>query len=194
MRERVFRTRRQWNNLAAWSWIVPVVVLVTAVVGLQTGRFLPLLIAILLGVAGMGVAAFRDMYARCSYRIRDDKLILCDRRSERVITVPEMMDASPLDRLAARDFITQRAKALGDKAGAVRMVREFLRYCTVDIGVRSFSLGLGRRMIDRMPRARHDLVLLRLKNGSAVLLSPVHVQDMAHTIGRLLQEAHSPGP
>ena len=63
----------------------------------------------------------------------------------------------------------------------------FLRYCTVDIGLRSLTLGLGRGMIDRMPNARHDMVLLRLRGGQDLLLSPEYNRDLVDHIGRLLR-------
>ena len=42
-------------------------------------------------------------------------------------------------------------------------------------------------MIDRMPNARHDMVLLRLREGEDLLLSPEYNRDLVDHIGRLLR-------
>jgi hypothetical protein len=37
-----------------------------------------------------------------------------------------------------------------------------------------------------MPNARHDLILLRLRNGEALLLSPLYNQALVELLGRRL--------
>jgi hypothetical protein len=58
----------------------------------------------------------------------------------------------------------------------------------VDIGLTSYTLGVGRNVIDRLPNARHDLVLLRLRNGEELLLSPQYNQDLVDSLSRRLGE------
>jgi hypothetical protein len=48
---------------------------------------------------------------------------------------------------------------------------------------------LGRRLIDRLPNSKEDLVLLRLKGQRQLLLSPVYNQDLVDTLSRW---AHHP--
>ena len=67
-------------------------------------------------------------------------------------------------------------------------INEFVRYCTVDIGFTSLTLGLGRSVIDRLPLARYDLVLLRLKGGQDHLLSPKYNQDLVDTVSRMIRD------
>ena len=188
MGERRFRTKRQWHNLTVWSGIVPFVLLVCLIVGLQTGRFLALWVAAGLGVLGMLVAAMRDLGNRCVYLVRGDRLTLEDRAGSVEVPASVILDASPIDRRGARDYVEQRTAVLSVGRAKRKRVREFLRFCTVDIGMRSLSFGFGRRMIDRMPQARHDLVLLRLRDGREMVLSPVHGPDLIDSINRIVRE------
>ena len=55
----------------------------------------------------------------------------------------------------------------------------------------AISLILGGaigNVIDRLPNARHDLVLLRLRNGEELLLSPQYNQDLVDSLSRRLGE------
>jgi hypothetical protein len=54
----------------------------------------------------------------------------------------------------------------------------------------SYTLGVGRNVIDRLPNAKHDLVLLRLRNGDDLLLSPQYNQDLVDSLSRRLSERH----
>ena len=188
-RVHVYRTRRIWSNLVAWAWSVPLVVLATLVLALRTEIFWPLWAALAIGSIGGVIAFIRDLGRRCTYRIDGPTLHLDNGRDQREVEAREIMDVSPLDRRAGRDYILQHVNTIPDRKAASARVDEYLRYCSVDIGMRSLSMGIGRRMIDRMPKSRYDLVLLRLFNGQAYLLSPAHSQDMADGVGRMLRHA-----
>jgi hypothetical protein len=47
---------------------------------------------------------------------------------------------------------------------------------------------MGRAVIDRLPNARHDLVLLRLRTGEDLLLSPQYNQDLVDALSRRFTE------
>ncbi len=64
--------------------------------------------------------------------------------------------------------------------------RAFVRFCTVDIGLRSMTFGIGRQFVDSMPNAKNDLLLVRLSNGEDILLSPEYNQSLIERIGRLV--------
>jgi hypothetical protein len=190
MMNKRFRTRRQWHNTVVWAWSMPFLVLVGLIIAVSAGRFIVLWIALALSLGGLAVALFRDMGPRATYRIAEGRLVLSDGRKELKISRQDISDASLIDRRAARDYILQRVNALrhgGRTYSRKRLVREMVRFCTVDIGLTSLSLGMGRSVIDRMPKAKHDLVLLRLRDGSDLLLSPVYNQDMVDSISRLVR-------
>jgi hypothetical protein len=56
----------------------------------------------------------------------------------------------------------------------------------VDIGFTSLTMGLGRSVIDKLARAKYDLVLLRLQGGEDHLLSPKYNQDLVDTVSRMI--------
>lgn len=190
MRERVYKTKRQWHNLSAWLWMVPFMILITLLLGLSLNNFLPMFIALGVGVVGAVVALVRDLGVHSVYRIEAERLVLQNPKGQLVVPREEMIDASLIDRTGAREYILQKSRKVAEKEGkatADRMVADFVRYCSVDIGLRSLSFGLGRRMIDRMPKAKHDLLLLRLSTGQDLLLSPLYNQDLLSGISKLLR-------
>lgn len=189
MGETRFRTRRQWHNTLMVVWMSPFAVLIGLIVAASTGRFATLIALLALLAIGLGVALYRDMSGRSTYRINGEKLSLISRSDRLDIPFEEIADASLIDRAGAREYIRQRSlihtKGWRDLR---RRARAFTRFCTVDIGLTSFTLGLGRTVIDRLPNARHDLVLLRLRNGDDLLLSPQYNQDLVDSLSRRLSE------
>lgn len=187
MGETRYRTRRQWHNVTMVLWVAPFAVLVGVIIAMSNGRFVPLITILLLFTVALVVALLRDRTRTCTYRIEGDMVSLTNGVETAQIAMAEITDASLIDRIGAREYLRQRYQ---HKA---RSRREWLalaahttRFCTVDIGLTTFTLGIGRSVIDRMPDARHDLVLLRLRNGEVLLLSPVYNQDLADTLGRRL--------
>jgi hypothetical protein len=187
MGETRYRTRRQWHNVTMVLWVAPFAVLVGVIIAMSSGRFMPLITILLLFTVALVVALLRDRTRTCTYRIEGDMVSLTNGVETVQIAMAEITDASLIDRIGAREYLRQRYQ---HKA---RSRREWLafaahttRFCTVDIGLTTFTLGIGRTVIDRMPDARHDLVLLRLRNGEVLLLSPEYGQDFADTLGRRL--------
>ncbi|HNR53980.1 MAG TPA: hypothetical protein PKJ19_02350 [Flavobacteriales bacterium] len=183
MSHKRFRTQRHWHNTLIMVWGIPFLVLPGIIVGASSGRFL--LFQVMLGISLVGIllAARRDSRKKAFYSIDDDKLIISTPEEERTIRISEISDASLLDRVGARAFL----KELSDLDTSMTYTEKrdaFMRFCTVDIGFRSFTLGAARRLIDRLPSAKSDLLLIRLRSGEVLLLSPMYAQDMVDTIGR----------
>jgi hypothetical protein len=157
-----YRTLRLWHNTLLMVWALPFVLLPGIIAGAYSGHFQLLLLLGSLGLVGLVVANIRDRLKRCAY-----------------------MDASLIDRAAAREYLREWSSNRTMKAWSkAEHVHHFTNFCTIDIGLRSITLGLGRNLIDSLPNAKRDLVLLRLKNGEAMVLSPVHSQDLVESIGR----------
>lgn len=188
MRERRFRGRQHWYNTAAWLRVSTLIGLSVFLFAAATGSMLVLWVAFPALVLSALVALVRDRGRRCTYTVEEGTIRLSNGRKEEVIALDDVQDTTLLNRSAAREYIQQRSKAAAERGVAreeiVARENEFTRFCTVDIGLRSFSFGLGRRLIDRMPEARQDLVLLRSRGGRDHLLSPVYDQDMVGAIAK----------
>ncbi|MBK8500285.1 MAG: hypothetical protein IPL52_16065 [Flavobacteriales bacterium] len=188
MSEKRFRTRRQWHNTLLAVWATPFVVLIGVLFGVISGNFLPLWLLCIALAVGYTVAILRDHTKRSVYHMVNGIMILV-RGDDRLEVHPaDIIDASLIDRAAARDYIRVRSSARrSDHSSSKDYQSAYLRFCTVDIGLRTYTFGLGRGVIDRMPNARHDLVLLRVQKGSDLLLSPEYNQEMVDAIGRMLR-------
>lgn len=178
-----FRTQRLWHNTLIMVWTVPFLVLPGIIVGASSGDFRLFLTMIIVAVLGVALAARRDSRKSATYMMEDDRLVLYSTEGEREIMIEDVLDASLLDRVGARAYLKELTELAKGRSEA-ELREEFMRFCTVDIGFSTITLGAARRLIDRLPSAKRDLLLLRLRNGGVLLLSPLHAQDMVDTLGR----------
>lgn len=192
MRIRRFRARRHWQNTVAWIMLCIFMLITVLMYVAVTSAFGVLWIMLVLSAAGTLAAVVRDRMKRCFYVLDGHVLQLRAGNRSLEIDIRDVQDASLIDRAAARDYIQQKLRIAAEKGTPKGRLRErerlFIRYCSVDIGLRSISFGLGRRMIDRMPDARHDLVLLRSRDGRDHLLSPLYNQDLVTSITKAMHE------
>lgn len=179
-----FRTIRLWHNALMMVWAIPFIVLPGVIAGASTGKFLSFWITLVLSLVGLFFAARQDSRKSAVYSVEDECLVLTTPQLERKIMVSDISDTSLLDRMGARAYV--KAQAEPGEPGAVTAAREaeFMRFCTVDIGLSTYTLGAIRSLIDRLPSAKRDLVLLRLRGGEVLLLSPVYAHDLVDTLGR----------
>lgn len=181
-----YRTKRVWHNTLVMLWATPFGLLPGIIVGSYSSRFTLLYVMIGLCALGMVIAFARDRVQNCYYKLVDDHMELIRNGKKRSIQVDEISDASLIDRSGAREYIKEHG-VKGPKGALITTqgAEPFLRYCTVDIGITSYTLGFGRSLIDRLPQAKGDLVLLRLGTGEALLLSPLHVQVLVDNLSSL---------
>lgn len=179
-----FRTLRLWHNALMMVWGIPFLVLPGVIAGASSGDFT--LFQVMLGVSalGLGLALQRDSRKSGSYWVEDDRLTLEVNKDKREILMSEIQDSSLLDRVGARAYLREKAQTGEDRTMQDRRKEEFMRFCTVDIGLSSLTLGVARSLIDRLPSAKNDLLLLRLRGGEDLLLSPAHAHDLVDTLGR----------
>ncbi|MBK8340742.1 MAG: hypothetical protein IPK99_12460 [Flavobacteriales bacterium] len=186
VRGKRFRTKRLWHNTKAWSYVGSALVMAGIIGSFSTGKVLFIVIPVMILLAGYVMAYLRDRGNECQYIVDEKGLWLRTTGTDLRAGFDEIIDASLVDRSASRDYIRQFIK--DEEAKQVTRAREqaFVRFCSVDIGLRSFTFGLGRRIIDRMPNSKDDLVLLRLSGGRHLVLSPQYNQDLVDTLTRAL--------
>ncbi|HRO99164.1 MAG TPA: hypothetical protein PLN54_06985 [Flavobacteriales bacterium] len=181
---RKFHSRRVWHNTRVMLWLAPVMLLAGVITVSLLNTFAVLVTIAGICLVGTVVALVRDVRKRFVYILDSNGLHLEHDKEAEYIAMSDVVDASLIDRAAAREYI--RARSVGmDKAAARERYRNFVRFCSVDIGQTSLTLGLGRSLIDRLPEARHDLLLMRLRDGSEMLLSPDYNQEMVTALSRL---------
>lgn len=181
-----FKSRRHWYNAKLMLWTTPFALLTGVIVFASTGISSVLYTVAVLAVSGFTVAIIRDMGGRGVYSLEGEMLVLQNRSQRVEIPLTEVLDVSLVDRAGAREYILSELRSKG-VSGFFKLRREAqraIRFVTVDIGLTSYTLGIGRRMTDRMPDARLDLVLLRLRNGDTHFLSPIYNQELVSAITR----------
>lgn len=191
MRGKRFKTRNEWHNIKLWSLASGFIVICVGILALQERSTVLWAVAVVVPLSGLVIAWYRDRGHSALYSFDGEQMVLRGDRGERHIPMSQVTDVSLLDRAAAREYLKQTINSGQGTLPANqrrKIQREFMRFCTVDIGMTSFSLGIGRRMIDELPDAKRDLVLLRLRSGEALLLSPLYNHDLVESLGRVLQE------
>jgi len=190
MARKEFHTRRQWHNITIWAVSALILLLLGLVIAARSGQWSLLFVLGGVVLVGFVINYFQDRAGDATYAIEGQALRLHLRRKELTVDRSEIRDASLLDRAAARNYIREKlAKAVEDgltKAEARSREKDFIRFCTVDIGLRSYTFGIGRQLADTMPNAKNDLVLLRLRSGDDILLSPEYNQAFIESIGKLV--------
>lgn len=181
-----FKSRRHWYNAILMLWTSPFALLVGVISFAGTGKSVVLVSVVALCIVGFAIAIARDMGGRGVYTLEGDRLLLQDRKQRIEIAISEVLDVSLIDRAGAREYILSdlRSKGISGFFAIRREAQRAVRFSSVDIGLRSYTLGIGRRMTDRMPDARLDLVLLRLRNGDTHFLSPIYNQELVSAITR----------
>lgn len=179
-----FRSARYWHNTMLMLWAVPFLILPGVIAAASSGNFTLLVVMFLIGLAAVGVAMARDSRKTFLYELDETQLVVVDGGSQHSIPMADIIDGSLLDRAAAREYLRQHLQSGDLSDPAETFTNDFQRFCTMDIGVKTFTLGLGRTLIDRMPNAKSDIILLRMRNNRAILLSPTHAQDFVESLNR----------
>lgn len=187
MTDKVYKTRLEWHNVKVVAMAAPFMLSGAAGIGFSTGH-IKLIGGTAAAVALALIIAFiRDRKRPATYRITEQALELERGRFQDRILAADIIDASMMERVVGRHYVQRKVvKKHRDGLPSPRETQQrFLRYCTIDIGLRSFTFGLGRLFIDRMESSRHDLILLRAKDGVEFLLSPERNQDFVEQISKL---------
>jgi len=191
MSSKHFHTRRQWHNVYVWAIGSLLFVLFGLVIAARSGEWIVVIVLGGAALIGLLFTYIHDRSVDANYAFTGDRLLLWNKRERLELARTEIRDASLVDRTAARMYITQKLDRLVeeglDPGEARTRALAFIRFCTVDIGLRSLTFGIGRKLVDTMPNAKHDLVMLRLANGQELLLSPEYNQDLMDHISRLLR-------
>ncbi len=166
-------------------WSLPFLLLPGVILGASTGNFAAAVVLGIVCMVGLVVAYRRDRQKKCVYLLEDDVLELVDNGVRETLPITEITDASLIDRAAGREYFREWIESNApSKEERARRKAFYMRFCSVDIGLTSLTFGLGRSLIDRMPSAKSDLVLVRMRNGESRLISPQEAQDLVESIGR----------
>jgi len=187
-----YRTRRQWNNARFILTVIPFIVVTVLVIALINGALWLIGTSIVLATVLLAVALVRDRRRGGEYRVSAEGVLLQRGPHTLMIGAADVLDASLMERSSCREYVRRRIASKGVTSARERRKAEaaFTRFCSVDVGLKSFTFGFGRRVIDRMSTIQNDLLLLRSKSGHEYLLSPERNQDMIEQIARLKQ--HQP--
>ncbi len=181
-----FRARRRYAHTRVWGITAVILTLGGLALHTVTGQTVFPVVALVTGVVGVAVGVWQDRRERVYYGVEGGQLFMIRGRVVDRIALDAVQDASLVDRRAARDLLLERQRLM-EELGRVPAEREEFqrqstRWCSVGIGSGVFNFG--HEMLDRRPDGKYDLVLLRLRDGRTLLLSPVYNQDLISALNR----------
>lgn len=175
-----------------WSIVALMLLLLGVAISGMTAQSEWLVAVTCLALIGFLISWASDRKEGGTYVVDQAQLLMKRKYNTASVDLEQVLDATLVDRRSARDIHKERQRALVAKGKGVSERRAERRYftswCTVDIGIRSWTFGIGRELIDRRPDGKNDLVLIRLKDGRALLLSPLHAHDLADALSRAMHE------
>jgi hypothetical protein len=181
-----FRARRHYSSTRIWLLSAAMLVLGGSGLYALTGHRVFPEVAGAIALGGLAIALWSDRKDRIVYSVEGFQLTMRRGRIVERLDLTTIQDASLVDRRAARDLLQERIRTMEERgmiqAERDEFQRQFTRWCTVRIGLGPLSFGGDRR--DRRPDGKYDLILVRLRTGRSLLLSPVHNQDLVAALDR----------
>ena len=180
------RARRRYAHTRIWAVTALILTLGGLALRTLTHQNVFPVVAVGIGMAGLAIGFWQDRRVRLYYAVEGGQLLLGRDRIIERIGLDSVRDASLVDRRAARDLLLERKRGMEERglipAEREEYQRQFTRWCTVDIGLGSFTFG--QDMLDLRPDGKYDLVLIRLQDGRSLLLSPVYNQDLISALNK----------
>lgn len=142
--------------------------------------------AVVLGVLIAWAAKRRNRHI--GYELDAEELVLRRGNAAEHLPLNAVLDVNLVDRFTARDFDMQVRPAAtdGNDPAVTQPPRYVTRYCGVPVGLgRTAAIYAGLAQLS-MRDFRRSLVLLRVRDGGAYLLSPKHGASMVSAITRQL--------
>lgn len=181
-----FHSRRSYRAWALWGGVGAALALVGLLAMGITGSVALFIVAGGLALLCLGAAVAMGLRERIAYELKADALLLRRGPEEEHLPLHQVLDANLIDLRTAKDYVQQLPEANGPGAAASDR-RLMTRYCGIPLGgLPALSIGLTSLSAQHF---RRTLVLLRIRDGSAVILSPRHSERMVSAIGKALDNS-----
>lgn len=148
---------------------------------------LPWIVAVILltGLLWFTVKRSRD---RIAYMVSEDHLTLIRGSGHERLPVSALIDANLIDLPSARDYVLQRYAAKeGEAPQVVQGARErFLRYSGLAFQHGIFHKLWASRLGPALSGHNEMAVLLRVRGGEELLLTPRHSEDLVDAVVRAI--------
>ena len=181
-----FRARQRYAHTRVWAITALILTLGGLALRTVSGDIVFPLVALGTGLSGVLIGLWRDRKERVYYSVESGQLLLRRGRTVERIDLDVVKDANLVDRREARELLLERKRLMAELGRIAAELEEFqrrsTRWCSVDIGLGTFSFGGD--LLDRRPDGKYDLVLLRLQDGRSLLLSPVYNQDLISALNK----------
>ena len=154
---------------------------------MSLGWTLPLQLASVLVLIIILVGSRADKVKNGYFYVDGEELVLKNTRSRRRLGMRQIKDVSIVDSGAAKRYIEGRIEDSDNTLSSTKRKYIYTQFCTVEIrlepGLFPKFLALMQKTI---PAKNDDLVLLRMQDGTDLLLSPVHANDAISYLNRMM--------
>ncbi len=146
------------------------------------------------GIAALLCLALAIYHRRKSiiqYDLGDGMLVLRRGKREEKLALEKVLDANLIDLRTARDYVQEHAANAPDQLENADVVHlhDVVRFCALPIMKGRSDVIVSTLMGGTLDNLRKDLVLLRIRDGGAYLLSPRYCELLVSSIAKAKQKA-----
>ena len=188
MRSKKFKFRKRQVQTRMNGVLSLTLVTLFFIVYMSLGYALPLQIMAVFALVAILVGSRADKVKNGYFYVDADELVLKNARSRRRLGMRQIKDVSIVDSGAAKRYIYGRIEDSDNTLSSTKRKHIYMQFCTVEIALEP---GLVSRFLALMqstiPAKNDDLVLLRMQDGTDLLLSPVHANDAVSYLNRMME-------
>jgi hypothetical protein len=163
----------------------------TLVFYMATGEALPLQIMALLSVVALFFGSRLDKQKSGYFYVDGQELVIKNSLSSRRVMLSQIKDASIVDPGAAKRYIRQRIEEADNILSSKKRMHLFTQFCTIDIGLGAAPSWIIQFFQGHLSAKRNEVVLLRLRDDTDLLISPAHEQDAVSYLNKAILANHT---
>lgn len=123
--------------------------------------------------------------------VQDMELVIKNQRSRRRIGLNRIKDVSIVDPSAAKNYIAGRIIDSDNTLSSTKRTFIYTQFNTVELGLQGGLFGRLLALVQGTIQSKtNDLVLLRMMDGTDLLLSPAHANDVVSYLYKMLKSAN----
>lgn len=187
MRSKKFKSKKRAFNTRIWGLVSLVLLVVALLIFMATDEALPLQVMGILSVVALMFGSRLDKQKSGYFYVDGDELVIKNALSSRRILLTQIKDASIVDPGAAKRYIMQRIEEADNILSSKKRISLFTQFTSVDIGLGTTPNWLVSLFQGNTSNKRNDLLLLRLRDDTDLLLSPTHEQDAVSYLNKAIR-------
>jgi len=186
MRSKRFRFKKRSLKTRLYGIISLILLVASLVLYFASGLVWPLQLMAVGSLVALLLGNRQDKLKNGYFYVDNNELVIKNSSSRRTIQMEHVNDASIVDPGAAMRFIEGKISESDNTLSSKKRLHLYKQFCTIEFGLGARWMNMFGMLDQNMNSKRNDLILIRLADGTDVLLSPVHAHDAVAYINKVL--------